>query len=156
MLRAIQEPLSIDIFHRYTEGSALTSVVPAGTIVMKTGEDTVQVSDGTSVLGVLSQNVFPRPGSQYFLPYLNYQAYDGDPVGVYRDAGVFLTDQFVEGTYTPGSPLYVTNKGQLTDALDDVSATAGNINVGEVIRLEGDLLLFHFNGHPTVTEVPSD
>ena len=93
MLKAIFEPYYIDIFHRFGE---VTSKIPAGTILMKdtTNAEYVTVSNGTDFWGVLSQDLYPDPGSEYIKPYNDHRAYSGDRVGIYHK-GMFETDQFV-------------------------------------------------------------
>ena len=93
MLKAIFEPYYIDIFHKFGE---VTSKIPAGTILMKdtTNAEYVKVSNGTDFWGVLSQDLYPDPGSEYIKPYNDHRAYSGDQVGIYHK-GMFETDQFV-------------------------------------------------------------
>lgn len=93
MLKAIFEPYYIDIFHKFGE---VTSKIPAGTILMKdtANAEYVKVSNGTDFWGVLSQDLYPDPGSEYIKPYNDHRAYSGDQVGIYHK-GMFETDQFV-------------------------------------------------------------
>lgn len=127
MLNVVYEPSYIDIFHKID-----TNVeVPAGTILMKKDGDTVKVSDGTAVWGVLSQDVFINPGNRFALPYNAHEAYAGDYVGIYHD-GMFETDQFEDGSYTPGAKLYAGESGKF--------AATGTIVVGKVVNKIGNKL----------------
>ena len=112
MLKAIFEPYYIDIFHKFGE---VTSKIPAGTILMKdtTNAEYVKVSNGTDFWGVLSQDLYPDPGSEYIKPYNDHRAYSGDQVGIYHK-GMFETDQFVV-SYEP----------------DDEVGAEGSVVVGE-------------------------
>lgn len=147
-LKAVFEPAHIDIFH--TIDATLAHDVPAGRIVMKNPDNgnEVLVSDGSAAYGVLSQNVYVRPTVPgVVLPYNNFEAYVGDPVGIYTEDCYLKTDQYVSGTYNPGDKLYVTSEGKLTneqDADGTATATTGHVVVGEVIRVEGDMLFFLF------------
>lgn len=113
MLKAIFEPYYIDIFHKFGE---VTSKIPAGTILMKdtTNAEYVKVSNGTDFWGVLSQDLYPDPGSEYIKPYNDHRAYSGDQVGIYHK-GMFETDQFV-----------------VSYEVDDQVNAEGSVEVGEV------------------------
>lgn len=113
MLKAIFEPYYIDIFHKFGE---VTSKIPAGTILMKdtTNAEYVKVSNGTDFWGVLSQDLYPDPGSEYIKPYNDHRAYSGDQVGIYHK-GMFETDQFV-----------------VSYEVDDQVDAEGSVVVGEV------------------------
>jgi len=113
MLKAIFEPYYIDIFHKFGE---VTSKIPAGTILMKdtTNAEYVKVSNGTDFWGVLSQDLYPDPGSEYIKPYNDHRAYSGDQVGIYHK-GMFETDQFV-----------------VSYEVDDEVDAEGSVVVGEV------------------------
>ena len=141
MLKAVYEPQHIDIFHKVS--AELTEPIAAGTFVMKDADDAelVEVSDGTAVWGVLSQNVHLNPGSKFALPYNNFEAYPGDFVGIYT-TGYFKTDQFVEATYEPGEALFVTNAGKLTNDEAAPSATEGNLKVGYVVSATEEELFY--------------
>lgn len=145
MLKARFEGAFIDIFHKITDN--VTEHIPAGTLVMKdpaSPADTVKVSDGTAVWGILSQDVYLNPGQKFLLPFNNFEGYPGDHVGLYTTDGYFETDQFeAGGTYAPGATLYASANGKLTDV-------PGTIAVGEVIRKDGDLLFFYFKRPQTV------
>ena len=120
MLKAIFEPYYIDIFHKFGE---VTSKIPAGTILMKdtTNAEYVKVSDGTDFWGVLSQDLYPDPGSEYIKPYNDHRAYSGDQVGIYHK-GMFETDQFV-----------------VSYEVDDGVAASGTTTVDDVeVTIEGD------------------
>ncbi len=150
MLKAIFEPYYIDIFHKFGE---VTSKIPAGTILMKdtTNAEYVKVSNGTDFWGVLSQDLYPDPGSEYIKPYNDHRAYSGDQVGIYHK-GMFETDQFVvsyelDGTteipYIPGADLYVTSEGKFTNILEEGEAateTSGKVKVGKIVKKEGNKL----------------
>lgn len=151
MLKVILEPAHIDIFHK--TATNLTSPILAGTIVSKNAlaATEVAVSDGTGYWGILAQDVLLNPGSKFVLPSLNYEAYPGDFVGIYTEPGYFKTDQFVEGTYTPGADLYITSEGKLTDVEDTEASpaptkTTGTVKIGKVVSLGTDGLFFYFIG----------
>lgn len=145
MLKPRFEGAFIDGFHKFTED--VTKFVPAGTLVMKDPNapaDTVTVTDGTAVWGILAQDVYMNPGPKFYLPRNNYEAMAGDQVGIYTMDGYFETDQFEPGTYTPGATLYAGANGKLTDV-------PGTVAVGQVVRKEGETLLFYFK-RPHATE----
>jgi predicted RecA/RadA family phage recombinase len=133
MIKVRFEPHYIDIFHRIKLGDGVTKL-NAGTILMKDATDpsVVKASTGSAVWGVLSQDVYVRPGNEYALPYNDHRAYDGDFVGIYHE-GMFETDQFETGTYTPGATVYVSNNGKFT-------ASSGNVAVGKVVRKDSNTL----------------
>lgn len=147
MLKAVFEDTRIDIFHRMeTE----TTVIPSGTFVMKDPADAekVVVSDGTKVWGVLSQNVFPLPLQRTFQPFNDFEAYSGDPVGIYHE-GYYETDQFVGDTFVPGQVLYVTNEGKLTgQQSEEPTAVAGKVPVGRFIKMKGSVMFFRLDVRP--------
>jgi hypothetical protein len=123
MLKAIFEPYYIDIFHKFGE---VTSKIPAGTILMKdtTNAEYVKVSNGTDFWGVLSQDLYPDPGSEYIKPYNDHRAYSGDQVGIYHK-GMFETDQFEEdGAYIPGDTLYASADGKFCNGYEMGDGTA--------------------------------
>ena len=150
-LRAIFEPVHIDIFHKV--GTDIVAEIPAGTFVAKDVENAelVNVSDGTDFWGVLAQHVYLNPGDKFVRPTNNYEAYPGEQVGIYTEPGYFKTDQYVEGTYTPGADLYITSEGKLTDVKDEQAEpapteTTGVVKVGRVVKEDVDGLLFYFVG----------
>ena len=151
MLKAVFEPAQIDIFHKFNP--AATTATPAGSVVMKdtTDAEVVLVSDGTSVWGLLSQEVTVHPGPKFNFPFNNFEAFVGDQVGIYTQAGYFHTDQYVIGTYVPGASLYVTSEGKLTATLDTQATpapttTTGIVKVGEVVKEEVGDLFFLYRG----------
>lgn len=133
MIKVRFEPHYIDIFHRIKLGEGVTKL-NAGTILMKDATDpsVVKASTGSAVWGVLSQDVYVSPGNEYALPYNDHRAYDGDFVGIYHE-GMFETDQFEDGTYTPGATVYVSDNGKFT-------ASSGNVAVGKVVRKDSNTL----------------
>lgn len=144
MLKFEFEPHFIDIYHKFDK--TITATVPAGVFVMKKDADTVTVSDGTKVWGLLAQNVHVNPGPEYALVSNDNRAYAGDQVGIYVSPGMFWTDQFV-GTPQPGDTLYVTSEGKLTatKAEDNPTASAGVIAVGKAAKTHNGQLLFVYN-----------
>lgn len=132
MIKVRFEPHYIDIFHRIKLGNGVTKL-NAGTILMKdtTNAEYVKVSNGNSVWGVLSQDVYVSPGNEYALPYNDHRAYNGDFVGIYHE-GMFETDQFETGTYNPGATVYASNNGKF--------AASGTVAVGKVVRKDSNTL----------------
>jgi len=132
MIKVRFEPHYIDIFHRIKLGDGVTKL-NAGTILMKDATDpnVVTASNGSAVWGVLSQDVYVSPGNEYALPYNDHRAYDGDFVGIYHE-GMFETDQFEDGTYTPGATVYVSSNGKF--------AASGTVAVGKVVRKDSNTL----------------
>jgi hypothetical protein len=126
---------------------AASEVVSAGLVAMLDSENAgvVKISDGTAAFGFFAQG-----NRNYADGYADYRSAVnpipglGEKIGVYREGGRFVTDQFVGKTFAPGDVLYVTTEGKLTATKSETTPdeASGTIEVGIAVEFNSGELVF--------------